>query len=79
MRQPFLGAAEVDEVAAQHVERPKLRLVRADRTSDSECLLAHGERLLEAPREPQSASEPREHLRALRRRRLRRNEFDRVA
>jgi hypothetical protein len=78
MREPFLGAAEVDEVTAQDVARLERRLVRADGTSDRERLLADRERLLVAPRKPQSASEPREHLRALRRRRLHRNELDRV-
>ena len=60
MREPFLGAAEVDEVSAEDLERPELRLARADCTSDRERLLADGERLLEAPRQPQPPAERRQ-------------------
>ncbi len=48
----------------------------SDCARDRERLLADSKRLLEAPREPQSAPEPREHLRALRRGRLRGDELD---
>ena len=71
LRETLVAAAEIGEAAAQHCERPALRLPRADRARERERLLAERERLLVAPQELQPARVPRQRLRTLSRRRVR--------
>ena len=57
LREALVAAAEVGEVAAEHRERPDLRLARADRASERERLLADRQRLVVAPGQHQPARE----------------------
>jgi hypothetical protein len=75
-REALVGAAEIGEIAAEHLERPELCRTRADRARELECLLADRERLLMAPGQLQACRERRKRPRALRGRRMRRYQLD---
>ena len=68
--------AEIGEVDSEHAQRPELGRAWADRAGERERLLADRPRLVVAPGQHQRMPERRQHLRALRRRWLRRHELD---
>ena len=68
--EPFLGAAEVGEIDAEHVEGTHLDARSADCTRHRQCLLARGPGALELPAELESLTEDGESLSALGRRRV---------
>ena len=72
----LVRAADIGEVPTEVLERPALHCRRVDRAGERKRLLAHPERLVEAPGEHQAARKRNESTRALRRGRLDRNQPD---
>ena len=76
MNEALFTAPEIREVDSEHRERDELGRTCPDLTRERECLLRDNARLVVAPGEHQPIPERREHLRALWRGRVRRQELD---